>query len=153
MSADDSLPDDVEMLKRLVQAGAADLAPARAEASSAAALIAHLKLQIEKFKRELYGPRSERTARLLDQLELQLEELETAATRRRAGCILRWRYNSSTALHAQEAFAEAISGAPAARAAYCAGSDRLPLLRRRAAAQAGRRCYRDAGIDPAPMEK
>ena len=80
MSADDSLPDDVEMLKRLVHAGAADLARARAEASSAAALIAHLKLQIEKLKRELYGPRSERTARLLDQLELQLEELETAAT-------------------------------------------------------------------------
>ena len=80
MSADDSLPDDVEMLKRLVHAGAADLARARAEASSAAALIAHLKLQIEKLKRELYGPRSERTARLLDQLELKLEELESAAT-------------------------------------------------------------------------
>ena len=31
-------------------------------------------------RREIYGPRSERTARLLDQLELQLEELETAAT-------------------------------------------------------------------------
>jgi transposase len=80
MSADDSLPDDVEMLKHLVRAGAADLARARAEASSATALIAHLKLQIEKLKRELYGPRSERTARLLDQLELQLEELEAAAT-------------------------------------------------------------------------
>jgi hypothetical protein len=79
ISADDSLLDDVEMLKRLVPAGAADLARARAEASSAAALIAHLKLQIEKLQRELYGPRSERTARLLYQLELQLEELEMAA--------------------------------------------------------------------------
>jgi hypothetical protein len=79
ISADDSLLDDVEMLKRLVPAGAADLARARAEASSAAALIAHLKLQIEKLQRELYGPRSERTARLLYQLELQREELETAA--------------------------------------------------------------------------
>ena len=53
---------------------------AEAERSSAAALIAHLKLQIEKLRRELYGSRSERKARLLEQMELQLEELETAAT-------------------------------------------------------------------------
>jgi transposase len=39
-----------------------------------------LKLQIEKLNRDRYGPRSERTARLLDLLELALEELETAAT-------------------------------------------------------------------------
>jgi len=45
-----------------------------------AALITHLKLQIEKLRRALYGPGSERKARLLDQLELQLEELEAAAT-------------------------------------------------------------------------
>ena len=44
------------------------------------ALIAHLKLQIEKLRRELYGSRSERTALLLDQMELQLEDLEAAAT-------------------------------------------------------------------------
>ena len=53
---------------------------AEAERSSGAALIAHLKLQIEKLRRELYGTRSERTARLLDQMELELEELEAAAT-------------------------------------------------------------------------
>ena len=41
---------------------------------------AHLKLQIEKLNRDRYGPRSERTARLLDQLELQLAELEASAT-------------------------------------------------------------------------
>jgi transposase len=40
----------------------------------------HLKLQIEKLNRDRYGPRSERTSRLLDQLELQLEELEASAT-------------------------------------------------------------------------
>src|SRR5439155_1708008 len=39
-----------------------------------------LKLQIEKLNRDRYGPRSERTARLLDQLELTLEELESSAT-------------------------------------------------------------------------
>ena len=35
---------------------------------------------IEKLRRELYGQRSERKARLLDQLELKLEELEANAT-------------------------------------------------------------------------
>jgi transposase len=58
----------------------AELAVARAQASDDQALIAHLKLQIEKLNRDRYGPRSERTARLLDQLELTLEELESAAT-------------------------------------------------------------------------
>ena len=38
---------------------------AEADRSSGAALIAHLTLQIEKLRRELYGTRSERTARLL----------------------------------------------------------------------------------------
>ena len=37
-------------------------------------------MRIEKLTRELYGPRSERTARLLDQMELQFEELESSAT-------------------------------------------------------------------------
>ncbi len=44
------------------------------------ALIAHLRLQIQKLNRDRFGPRSERTARLLDQMELQLEELEASAT-------------------------------------------------------------------------
>jgi transposase len=79
MSAADSLPDDVETLKQLVRARDAELAHARAEASSTEALITHLRLVIAKMRRELYGPRSERKARLLDQLELQLEELEASA--------------------------------------------------------------------------
>src|SRR5262249_61329972 len=68
MIADDSLPDDVETLKRLVRAGEADLARARAEASSAAALIAHLRLPIEKMRREIYGPRRGSQGRALEQL-------------------------------------------------------------------------------------
>ena len=55
-------------------------ARAQALSSSTQALIAHLKLQIEKLRRELYGSRSERTARLLEQMELQLEDLEASAT-------------------------------------------------------------------------
>jgi transposase len=37
-------------------------------------------LTIEKLKRDVFGPRNERKARLIDQMELQLEELEAAAT-------------------------------------------------------------------------
>src|SRR5271165_783967 len=58
----------------------AEAANAQADLSSSAALNAHLKLEIEKLRRELYGSRSERKARLLDQMELQLEDLEAAAT-------------------------------------------------------------------------
>jgi transposase len=83
MSAD-SLPDDVEMLKRLLLVRDAELAQARAEASSAEALIGHLRLTIEKLKRDLFGARNERKARLIDQMELQLEELEAAATEEEA---------------------------------------------------------------------
>ena len=80
MDDDDSLPDDIEGLKQLVRAQQAELTRTRAEASSAEALVAHLRLTIEKMRRELYGPRSERTARLIDQMELELEELEAAAS-------------------------------------------------------------------------
>jgi hypothetical protein len=62
------------------EAAQAEAAVARAEQSDAQALIAHLKLQIEKLRREIYGQRFERSVRLLDQMELQLEELEATAT-------------------------------------------------------------------------
>jgi transposase len=82
-----ALPDDIEALKAALLAAVAradaaqtEAAVARAEQSDAHALIVHLKLQIEKLKREIYGQRSERSARLLDQMELQLEELEATAT-------------------------------------------------------------------------
>lgn len=58
----------------------ADAAQARAVNTSTEALIAHMKLAIEKLRRALRGPSSERKTRLLEQMELQLEELETAAT-------------------------------------------------------------------------
>jgi transposase len=94
MSTNDSIPDEVARLKRLLQARDAELAQARvevasaqaeasnarAEASSAEALVVHMRLTIEKLKRDLFGARNERKARLVDQMELQLEELEAAAT-------------------------------------------------------------------------
>ena len=58
----------------------AEASGARADLTSTEALIAHLKLAIEKLRRALYGSRSERQTRLLDQMELELEELEAAAS-------------------------------------------------------------------------
>jgi transposase len=87
MNSDDSLPDDIETLKQLIRIRDVELlqvraeaSNARAEASSAEALIAHLRLTIEKLRRDLFGPRNERKARLLDQMELALEELQAAAS-------------------------------------------------------------------------
>jgi transposase len=94
MSTNDSLPDDIETLKRRLLASNAELAQARAEAvsaqaeaanaraeaASAEALVVHLQLTIEKLKRDLFGARNERKARLIEQMELQLEEVEAAAT-------------------------------------------------------------------------
>jgi transposase len=59
---------------------AAELAVARAKASEDMALIAQQKLRIAKLERQVYGQRSERSARLIDQLALTFEELEASAT-------------------------------------------------------------------------
>lgn len=56
-------------------AAEADLAQARAVVSTSEAMIAALKLEIAVLKRDKYGRSAERTARLIDQMELQLEEL------------------------------------------------------------------------------
>ena len=58
----------------------AELAQVRAVVSTSEAMIKHLKLEIAKLRREQYGQSSERGARLIEQMELQLEELEADAT-------------------------------------------------------------------------
>lgn len=87
ISKPDDLPSDLVSALAALQAerearlqAEAVAASARAELSANEALIAHLELRIEKLKRELYGQRSERTARLIEQLELELEELVTTAS-------------------------------------------------------------------------
>ena len=93
-SVNDSLPDDIATLKAMVVAARAESTAAEAKAASAVAeaaratanmssaevLIAHQKLVIEKMRRELYGSRSEHSRKLLDQMELELEELEASAS-------------------------------------------------------------------------
>ena len=59
---------------------AAELAVARAKASEDTALIAQQKLRIAKLERQVYGQRSERSVRLIEQLSLTFEELEANAT-------------------------------------------------------------------------
>lgn len=83
----DLFPDDVAALRaELIVARAkgaqveAELAVAKAEASDDLAVIARQKLRIEKLERQLHGPKAERRARLIDQMEFQMEELEIAVT-------------------------------------------------------------------------
>jgi transposase len=76
----DSPLNDVEALCAALRQVEAELAVARARAADDAAMIAHQKLHIAKLQRELYGPRRERAARLVEQMELAYEELETSAT-------------------------------------------------------------------------
>ena len=101
-------PPETEVLRAALAASEAqadamaqEAARARAAASGAEAVIVTLRLEVEKLRRALYGRRSERRARLLDQLELQLEELEAAA--------------SEDDLAAEQAVARARATSPATR--------------------------------------
>src|SRR6266446_2981560 len=95
----------------------AEAASAQADLSSSEALIAHLKLAIEKLRRELFGTRSERTARLLDQMELQLEDLEAAATEDElAAENAAGRTQTVKSFQRKRACAQAVPGSSAARA-------------------------------------
>src|SRR5438270_8635244 len=83
----EDLPDDIDSLKAALIAECdraagveAELAVAKAKTSDDQAVIAHQQLQIAKLTRALYGPRSERTVRLLDQMELAFEEMESSAS-------------------------------------------------------------------------
>jgi transposase len=76
----EALPDDIDALKAVLVAERAARQQAEARASGAEAMVAHLKLLIAKMRRDRFGPSSEHARRLLDQLELQIEELEASAT-------------------------------------------------------------------------
>ena len=87
VTAPNTTAPTVEALQALLAATQAKLLDAedrlaveRACRSADQTLIAHLKLTIAKMQRDRFGPHSERTARLLDQMELRLEELEANVT-------------------------------------------------------------------------
>jgi len=70
-NAHDPLPEDKDALRSALE-------KTRDKLAGAEAMIEHLQLVIAKMRREKFGPRSERSQRILDQLELQLEELAAA---------------------------------------------------------------------------
>jgi len=81
-----SARDIQDLREAVVRAG---MRAAEAEANAARVLAinadliarnAHLELQNEKMRRVLHGPSSERSRRLIDQMELEFEELEATAT-------------------------------------------------------------------------
>jgi transposase len=69
---------------------------AEARASGAEAMVAQLKLLIARLRREQYGQSSERGRKLLDQLELQLEEAVASAAEDEAAVLPR----EGTTVHA-----------------------------------------------------
>ena len=75
----ENLPDDIDALRAALLAERTARREAEARVTGAEAMIAHLKLLIAKLERDRFGQTSERSRRLLDQLELQLEELEADA--------------------------------------------------------------------------
>ncbi len=81
-SAKDALPDldglSVSELKTLLHEKHAQLVVTNAELLSHALLVESLKLEILKLRRAQFGQRSERRERQIEQLELWVEELETA---------------------------------------------------------------------------
>jgi transposase len=172
----DNLPDDLGSLKRLLaaehaarvdaeaKAASAEAAAARATAnvSGAEALIAHLKFAIEKMRRELYGSRSERGRKLvdqqvLDQMELELEDLEAAAAEDELAAemaVAKDRRRDDLGFRAcpPQASAQAVPRASSARARDCSCTGRLRGLRLDQTFQARRRCHRDTRGHPPGME-
>ncbi len=162
------VPDDFEALKAALASmrserdearverdeAQAEAAMAKAERSEDQALIAHLKLMIAKLKREQFGVTSERSSRLLDQMELQLEELEASATEDEL-VAEKAAARATTTVKAfarkkpsRQPFPEHLQRERVVIAAPTA----CRLLWRHAAEQAGRGRHRDAGGDPAPVE-
>jgi transposase len=76
-----TLPNDIAALKALLIA-------AKSHALDLDAQIAHLKLTIAKMQRDTHGASSEKGARLLDQLELQLGELVEASSAGKAAAAI-----------------------------------------------------------------
>ncbi len=147
MTTFDSLPDDIAALKTALIAeraaridAQAKAASATANMSSAEALVAHLKLVIEKMRRELYGSRSERGRKLLDQMELELEDLEASAAQDEIAAEMAGRAAGGTTLVPAHARAKPVRKAfpehlprervvvPGPTACACCGSSRLAKL-------------------------
>ena len=74
----ETLPDDIDALKVALLAERAARREFEARAAGAEAMVAHLKLRIAKLERHRFGASAERSRKLLDQLEMELEDLEAS---------------------------------------------------------------------------
>ena len=74
-----NVSDDIGTLRAALAAEQQARREAEARASGAETMVAHLKLMIAKLRHDRFGASSERGRKLLDQMELELEELEAAA--------------------------------------------------------------------------
>src|SRR5260370_39400903 len=81
-----SRPDDVDTLRRMLVAGReargareAELAAGKAGLVTKALEIEKLKIQIARLRRQQFGRSSEKIDRIIEQLELMLDELESEA--------------------------------------------------------------------------
>ena len=75
-----TLPDDIATLKAMLGASEHRAEKAEARALDLDGLVAHLKLTIAKMRHDTFGASSERGAKLLDQMELQLADLVETVT-------------------------------------------------------------------------
>jgi transposase len=74
----ETLPDDIDALKAALLAERTARREFEARAAGAEAMVAHLKLRIAKLERHRFGASAERSRKLLDQLEMELEDLEAS---------------------------------------------------------------------------
>src|SRR3954447_19375067 len=123
-SGGEAFPNDIAALKAALAAARdrhiieaaraayaeAELAVARAKASDDQALIAHQQLRIEKLTRELYGPRSERRSRLLDQISCSSRNWRARRPQTRSRP--RWRWPSPRRWRPSPASARRASRSP-----------------------------------------
>ena len=77
-------PNDIATLKALLAVTTRRAEKAEARAHDLDAQIANLKLTIAKMRRDTFGASSERGAKLIDQMELQLAELVETVTEGKA---------------------------------------------------------------------
>ena len=145
----EQLPDDVVSLKAMLIAAAHRVNDLDAEIES-------LKLTIAKLQHARFGPSSERGARLLDQLELQLGELVERRAQEQAAAEIeasprRAPIGQARAQAAAQTGAASAARASSARASCTALAVGVPVLWR-PVAQPRRGHHRDAGARAGAVE-
>src|SRR2546423_2857102 len=148
----EALPDDVDALKAALIVARAEAAAARAQQSDDQALIAHLKLQIEKLNRELWSSLGAHRA-TAGSARADAGGAGKLGDRGRTHCRDRCSQNhEGGVVHPQAAVTSTVPGAFAPRTADGAGTDSMRLLWWFAAVEARRGHHRDAGGDPEILE-